>query len=79
MEDAQLVDAEGKPLYVFHALRHVFASLQIDQGVQPKYLQELMGHSKIAVTLGIYGHLWRSEDEHEVARRIEENLLGRAT
>lgn len=47
----------GLPLIHFHHLRHTYASLLIDQGEHPKYIQTQMGHSSINVTMDIYGHL----------------------
>lgn len=41
----------------FHDLRHTYASLLIDQGELPKYIQAQMGHSSITVTMDTYGHL----------------------
>jgi integrase len=35
----------------FHDLRHTYASLLIDQGEHPKYVQTQMGHSSINVTM----------------------------
>jgi integrase len=40
-----------------HDLRHTFASLLIDQGEHPKYIQTQLGHSSINVTMDVYGHL----------------------
>jgi integrase len=51
----------------FHMLRHVYASLQIAQGVIPKRLQKLMGHSTLKLTMDTYGHLW-PDDEADRAR-----------
>jgi integrase len=42
----------------FHDLRHTYASLLIEQGAHPKYIQEQMGHSSIQVTMDTYGHLF---------------------
>ncbi len=47
----------GLPRIRFHDLRHTYASLLIDQGEHPKYIQIQMGHSSIKVTMDIYGHL----------------------
>ncbi len=47
----------GLPRIRFHDLRHTYASLLIDQGEHPKYIQMQMGHSSIKVTMDIYGHL----------------------
>ncbi len=53
---ALLVQA-GLPLARFHDLRHSTATLLLASGVNPKVVQELLGHSNISVTLGMYGHV----------------------
>jgi integrase len=45
-----------RPL-TFHECRHTFASLLIDAGVNPKAIQEFMGHATIEETFSRYGHL----------------------
>ncbi len=50
------------PQFSPYALRHVAASQWIEMGVQPKRLQELMGHSSIQMTMDIYGHLWANPE-----------------
>jgi len=47
----------GVPRIRFHDLRHTYASLLIDQGEHPKYIQAQMGHSSINITMDVYGHL----------------------
>ena len=44
----------------FHDLRHTAASLLLQQA-RPKQVQSFLGHSNIAVTMNIYGHLFESE------------------
>lgn len=44
-----------------HQLRHAYASLLYESGVDEKTAQKLMGHSDITTTLRIYTHL---RDEH---------------
>ena len=39
-----------------HDLRHTCASLMIQNGVQPKAVQDLLGHSTYAVTMDAYVH-----------------------
>lgn len=56
-----------QPLFGFHMLRHVYASFQIEQGVSPKLLQKLMGHSTFKLTMDTYGHLW-PDDKADLAR-----------
>ena len=40
-----------------HECRHTFASMLIHAGVNPKAIQEFMGHSTIEMTFDRYGHL----------------------
>lgn len=40
----------------FHALRHTFGSLLAANGVHPKVAQDLMRHSSINLTMGVYTH-----------------------
>ncbi len=41
----------------FHDLRHTAAAIRLAAGQSPLVVKELLGHSSIAVTLGVYGHL----------------------
>jgi len=77
---ARLVDADGKPKYGLHSLRHFFASWAIDQGFSPKKVQALMGHSGIQITFDTYGHLFPSlEDDHAKFAAGELSLVGGTT
>ena len=49
--------------YRFHDLRHTFGSQLVCNGVNIKYVQVQMGHSKIKTTLDIYGHLLSDVNE----------------
>jgi integrase len=51
-----LLKKAGLPRIPFHALRHTAASLLLRKGVHPKIVQELLGHSSIAITLDLYSH-----------------------
>jgi integrase len=62
--------------YRFHDLRHVGASLWIEQGANPKRIQTLMGHSSIQQTYDTYGHLFADADrDRDAAQQIEARLL----
>ena len=39
--------------FTFHGLRHTHATLLLEQGVNPKIVQERLGHSSIKVTMDI--------------------------
>ena len=47
----------GLPEIRFHDLRHTCATLLLRQGVNPKYVQELVGHADITLTLNVYSHV----------------------
>jgi integrase len=51
---------DGKPRakYNVHSLRHFFSSIMIAEGIQPKRLQELIGHSSLQMTMDLYGHMF---------------------
>jgi integrase len=62
---ADLITRSFKPLLQrtdlpnirFHDLRHTCATLLLSRGVHAKLVQELLGHSTIAVTLVTYSHV----------------------
>lgn len=47
----------GLPRIRLHDLRHTAATLMLQEGVHPKVVQEMLGHSSISVTLDIYSHV----------------------
>jgi integrase len=58
----------------FHDLRHTCATLLLTQGVHPKFVQELLGHATISITLDTYSHVLPGMgDQTAVAM---ENALG---
>jgi integrase len=54
---ALLTKAELPLTLRFHDLRHSAASLLLAQGVHPRAIMELLGHSSITVTMNVYGHV----------------------
>jgi integrase len=64
-----------EPAFGFHMLRHVYASLQIEQGVTPKRLQKLMGHSTLKLTMDTYGHLWPDHAGDQARASAVEQLI----
>ena len=40
-----------------HALRHTFATRALENGIPPKVVQEILGHSSITLTLDLYTHV----------------------
>lgn len=61
----------GLPYRSFHSLRHGFATMCIEQGFDYKTLSELLGHSSVATTMGIYVHS-NMELKRSYMSRLEE-------
>jgi integrase len=59
-----------------HEARHTFASLMIAAGVNAKALSVYMGHSGIAITLDLYGHLMPGSEQE--AAGLLDTYLDRA-
>ncbi len=51
------VERYGLERLTLHGLRHTWATLALEQGIHPRVVQERLGHSTIAITLGIYSHV----------------------
>jgi integrase len=56
-----------------HDLRHTCATLLLCRNVHSKYVQELLGHSNIAITLDIYSHFLLDMQE-KAAKVLEQSL-----
>lgn len=66
----------GLPEIRIHDLRHSHASLLLAAGVNPKVVQERLGHASITLTLQTYSHVIPSLQE-EVAKRLD-TIMGTA-
>lgn len=53
----RLVKRAGVPSIRFHDLRHTCATLLLASGVNPKVVQERLGHATISVTMDTYSHV----------------------
>jgi integrase len=54
---AEILRAAKLPRVRIHDLRHTAATLLLVQGVHPRVVMELLGHSQISVTLNTYSHV----------------------
>ncbi|MDQ6853872.1 MAG: site-specific integrase [Actinomycetota bacterium] len=52
----KLLGDAGLPRIRFHDLRHTAATLLLGQGVHPKIVSEMLGHTSIGITLDLYSH-----------------------
>lgn len=63
-----LLSAAELPRIRFHDLRHTAATLLLTEGVHPRVVQELLGHSSISLTLGTYSHVLPDMQTEAVAK-----------
>jgi integrase len=71
----RLVGAAGLRRVRLHDLRHTAASLMLAQGVNPRVVMEILGHSQISVTMNTYSHVALTSSREAVAR-VEGLLFG---
>jgi integrase len=71
----EVAKAAGLPRIRFHSLRHTAASLLLAQGVHPRVVMEMLGHSTIALTMNTYSHVIPAL-ERDAADRMEAVLRG---
>ena len=77
----EIIDAkrEGRepviiPHFSLHYLRHTFCSRLIENGVNPKITQQIMGHKNIETTLDIYTEISFEKQQQsleELAKKID--------
>jgi integrase len=65
----------GLPELSLHGLRHTHATLALRAGVNPRVVQERLGHQDVKITLGIYSHVLGGLDE-EAARKVASLVVG---
>lgn len=58
----------GIEKFTAHALRATFATRCIEQGIEPRTLQELLGHADFGLTMNLYGHVTDTTLENAMNR-----------
>ena len=66
----EVLDCAELPRIRFHDLRHSAATLLLAQGVHPRFVTELFGHSSISLTMNTYSHVLESM-KRETANQME--------
>jgi integrase len=69
-----VLDRAALPRIRFHDLRHTAAMPLLAEGVHPKVVGELLGHSAIAVTVDLYSHV--TATMHRQAVEALDQVLG---
>lgn len=50
----------------FHDLCHICASVHLEQEINPKVISQMLGHSKVGMTLDIYSHVMEKSSQEAV-------------
>jgi integrase len=69
-----LLKRAGPPRIRFHDLRHTAAPL-LGRGINPKIVSEMLGHTHVSVTLGIYSHVM-PHMQQQAANAMDDALGG---
>ncbi len=65
-EIKRICKAAGIEPFTMHALRATFARRAIESGMNPKTLQEILGHSNFNITMSLYGHCLADTKKQEM-------------
>ena len=60
--------AAGLEPITFHALRHTFATRMLEAEVNPKVVQEVLGHADVTLTLNTYSHVVGTTAHEQMAK-----------
>ena len=69
------VKAAGLPVLTLHGLRHTFATLGLEAGVDTLYVSEILGHSSPAITMQVYQHT-RDDRLTAAVRTVGDTIFG---
>ena len=67
----KMCDEAGIKRFCMHALRHTYATRAIERGIQPKVLQQLLGHASIKTTMDRYVYV-TDESMVKAVRQFEQ-------
>jgi integrase len=70
---ARLLQEASLPHIRFHDLRHTCVTLLLSKGTHPKFVQELLGHATVAITLDTYSHVMPGMGD-QTARAMQDAL-----
>jgi integrase len=69
------LDRPGEPKLTFHDLRHAFASIMIERGLNSTVLAAIMGHTNSSITETIYIHLFNRQRTDEQVREAMQTAM----
>ena len=71
----RLVDKAGVRRIRLHDVRHTYATMSLDAGIDPKIVSDRIGHANMAYTLQIYTHRSTGRDR-QAAETVARVILG---
>ena len=72
---ADLVDSKNRPRFTLHDLRRTFVTDLMNDGLDPKSVQELAGHSNIQTTMKYYAMVRAKNLSAAIERRSQTNKI----
>lgn len=69
----RMIEKSELPRIRLHDLRHTFATIGLAQGVHPKVMSDMLGHSKVSLTLDVYSHAlpsFQTEASEKIAQAL---------
>lgn len=69
----EVCEANGIRVVRLHDLRHTCVSLLLAQGVHPRVVMEIVGHSAIEMTMNVYGHV-NLDTQRQALDDLDEDL-----
>ena len=78
-EITRICKRAGIKNFAMHAFRATFATRAIENGIDPRTLQELLGHSHFDLTMSLYGHVLNDKLEdamEKMDRANRQNAIG---
>lgn len=66
----QICKMAGIEYFTLHALRATFATRAIEQGINPRTIQEILGHSDFSITMNLYGHVLNATKKEAMKQLI---------
>lgn len=61
----------GVEVFTAHCFRDTFATRAIENGMNPKTLQEILGHADISITMNLYAHVMEETKKNEMQKVVD--------
>ena len=68
-EIKRICNSIGIEPFTMHSFRATFATRAIEQGINPRTIQEILGHSDFSITMNLYGHVL-NETKKEAMKQL---------